>query len=228
MVTVGNYGNSTYVYYSDDATSASPTFSTAQGNLPAFPVYTATFDKANSSNVIIGTEYGIWATEDIDASSVTWTEENAGLNRVAVFNMTQYRSEKSSPSTTEPVLEGDLFIATFSRGIMKATDLQTSRPVSVEEEDDMPIASAKANELSLYPNPAVDYTVIEFSLKQRSDVTVFVRDMNGRLVNQLRFNKLNAGKREIRINTSELSAGTYMISVQNDNEVNSGKFIVTR
>jgi len=226
IVTVGNYGNSSYVYYSTNATSASASFASVQGNLPAFPVYSSSFDKGNSGTVIIGTEYGIFATDNINAGSVSWTEENNGLSPSPVFRIVQYRTNKSS-SADETIMEGDIYIGTHGSSIWKTNTLQTSRPIGVEEEKEV-VFEKNNSQINVFPNPAADYTNLEINLNKTNDVTVLVRDINGRLVNQLKFNKLNAGKREIRLNTSDLADGTYLISVQIGTEVKSGKFVVTR
>ena len=226
IVTVGNYGNSTYVYYSDNATSANPTFTSAQGNLPAFPVYSSVFDKGNSGTVVIGTEYGIFATDNIDAATVTWTEENNGFSPTPVYRLVQYRTNKSS-TPDETIMEGDIYLGSHGSSIWKTNTTQTSRPISVPEEEEI-VFEEKDVQLNVFPNPATDYTNLVLNLKQSADVTVMIRDINGRLVNQLKYNRLAAGKREIRINTSDLSGGTYLISVMIGTEMKSGKFVVTR
>ena len=226
IVTVGNYGNSTYVYYSDNATSSSPTFTSVQGNLPAFPVYSSVFDKGNPGTVVIGTEYGIFATDNIDASSVTWTNENNGFTPSPVFRLVQYRTNKSS-TPDQTILEGDIYLGSHGSSIWKTNTLQTTRPISVEEEAEFDFEEKEIG-LNVFPNPATDFTNLELNLRKAEDVTVLVRDLNGRLIDQLKFNRLAAGKREIRINTSELSAGTYFLSVRIGTEMKSAKFIVTR
>jgi len=226
VVTVGNYGNTNYVYYSSNATSATPTFTTKQGNLPPFPVYCATFDKANAGNVIIGTEHGIFSTENIAAAAVSWTEENNGMVRVPVFAITQYRTENSS-TPDETVQEGDIFIGTHARGFFRSTTLMTTRPISIPEEEAV-VFSENINQLSVYPNPATDFTQLALNLAKTSDVIIFVRDINGRLVNQMKFSRLAAGEKEIRINTEDLSGGTYFITAQIGDQVKNGKFVVVR
>ena len=73
LVTLGNYGNDTYVFFSEDGLADAPTFEDIQGNLPKMPVY-ASILELNSDEAIIGTEMGIWATDD--ASSGDWTSIN--------------------------------------------------------------------------------------------------------------------------------------------------------
>jgi len=226
-VTLGNYGNNAYVYYSSDATSATPTFTTKQGNLPLFPVYSVSFDKGAANNLIVGTEYGMFSTDNITAASPSWSEENNGMPRTPVFFIEQYRTTDSSPDANELVYEGDLFIGTHGRGFFRSTDLQTARPVGVNEEKPMAFSEANA-QLQMYPNPAVDFTNLVINLSKTSDVNVFVRDINGRMVKQMKLSRMPAGKSDVRINTSDIAAGTYLINVQFGDQVKSGKIVVTK
>ena len=56
IVTLGNYGNADYVYYS---TNGGESFTSKQGNLPAMPVYSSIIEKT-TGKVILGTENGIY------------------------------------------------------------------------------------------------------------------------------------------------------------------------
>ncbi len=226
-VTLGNYGNTAYIYYSDDATSATPTFVTKQGNMPAFPVYSVTFDKGNAASLIIGTEYGVFSTENINAASPTWTEENNGIPRVPVFTLTQYRTNESSLDAGNPVYEGDIFAGTHARGFFSSGDLKTARPVSVKEETAFEFSNGGA-QLKMYPNPATEYTNVLLNINKTADVAIFVRDINGKVVKQMKLSRMPAGKQEIRINTSDLAAGSYILTLQQGDNVNSGKFVVTK
>ena len=92
IVTCGNYGNQAYVFRTTFATTAgdpATSFESIQGaGLNKFPVYSAVIDKVNNNNVVIGTEFGVYATENAftsNASDVVWTEENSGLARVPVY-----------------------------------------------------------------------------------------------------------------------------------------------
>ncbi len=226
-ITVGNYGNSTYVYYSDDATAETPTFMSRQGNLPEFPVYAVTFDKANSSNLIIGTEYGVFSTENITSSSPTWTEENNGMPRIPVFTLIQYRTNDNSSDPSNPIMEGDIFAGTHGRGIYWSNTLQTSRPIGVEEKD--PIVFEENNaQINVFPNPARDFTNVELALRKNSDVTIMVRDITGKLIKQIKLSKVTPGNKEIRINTADYASGSYIITVQFGETVKSGKLVVSK
>jgi hypothetical protein len=102
-----------------------------------------------------------------------------------------------------------------------------NRPIGIAEHTPLNRAN-KQDELTVYPNPAVDFTTLELNLATSNSVTIYVRDMNGRLVNQLRFSRLPAGIRDVRIETGDLANGTYLITAQIGDAVRSGRLVVKR
>ncbi|PZF72422.1 T9SS type A sorting domain-containing protein [Taibaiella soli] len=64
-----------------------------------------------------------------------------------------------------------------------------------------------------YPNPAVNNTNIKFSLKNTTDITIQILDMNGRVLNTINQSKLGAGDHVINVETSSLAAGNYIYTM---------------
>ena len=209
LATMGNYGNQNFVYYSSNATSPNPNFTVKDGNLGNFPVYSATFDKGNSAYAIIGTEYGIFSTTNINAAAPSWGADNSGLARVPVFTLKQYRTDKSSSADVD-VMEGDIFAGTFGRGTFQTTTLMNTRPVSIAENEDIEKPSSA---LRLFPNPAEEKTTIETDLSEGT-YHIEVVDLNGRTVLSQKFEARESGINQFTINISELSNGMYIIGIQ--------------
>ena len=208
LVTLGNYNNSNYVYYSSNATDASPTFVVKDGNLGNFPVYAATFDKGNSNYAIIGTEFGIFSTQNINTTQPQWGADNSGLARVPVFTLKQYRTNKSSTNDMD-VLEGDIFAGTYGRGTFQTTTLQTTRPLGILERD---MEGPADQLLKLFPNPADDMTTMEIELAA-GDHTIQVLDLNGRVVTIMPYTATSNGVQRIEVNVSTLGNGLYIVGV---------------
>jgi hypothetical protein len=208
LVTLGNYGNQNFVYYSGNATSANPTFSVKDGNLGNFPVYAATFDKANSNYAIIGTEYGIFSTTNVNALNPNWGADNSGLARVPVFTLKQYRTNKNSTDDTD-VMEGDIFAGTFGRGTFQTTTLMTTRPIGIEEQTGIEEQAT----IKLFPNPADDATTLEATLAEGT-YTIEVIDLNGRAVLTQDVDALVTGVNQFKVNVSGLGNGMYVIGLQ--------------
>jgi len=208
LVTCGNYGNSNYVYYSSNATSSTANFLVKDGNLGNFPVYAATFDKGNSAYAIIGTEFGIFSTENINMASPQWGADNSGLARVPVFTLKQYRTNKSSTADMS-VEEGDIFAGTFGRGAFQTTSLMTTRPIGIAEQE-----VEQADEaVKLFPNPAEDFTTLALELPA-GNYTVELIDLNGRSVKSVNFEATENGAQAFKLDVSNVANGMYVIGVK--------------
>jgi len=208
LVTCGNYGNSNYVYYSSNATSTSANFLVKDGNLGNFPVYAATFDKGNSAYAIIGTEFGIFSTENINMASPQWGADNSGLARVPVFTLKQYRTSKSSTADMS-VEEGDIFAGTFGRGAFQTTSLMTTRPIGIAEQE---VEQAK-EAVKLFPNPAEDFTTLALELPS-GNYTVELIDLNGRSVKSVVFEATDNGTQAFKLDVSSVANGMYVVGVK--------------
>ena len=208
LVTCGNYGNSNYVYYSSNATSTSANFLVKDGNLGNFPVYAATFDKGNSAYAIIGTEFGIFSTENINMASPQWGADNSGLARVPVFTLKQYRTSKSSTADMS-VEEGDIFAGTFGRGAFQTTSLMTTRPIGIAEQE---VEQAK-EAVKLFPNPAEDFTTLALELPA-GNYTVELIDLNGRSVKSVVFEATDNGTQAFKLDVSSVANGMYVVGVK--------------
>lgn len=84
------------------------------------------------------------------------------------------------------------------------------------------------NAISLSPNPARDFTMINFHLNQSSKVDVQVIDALGRVVLDQPQGNLTTGSQQIRINTAELAGGLYMVKVSTENSSLVERFTVVK
>lgn len=73
------------------------------------------------------------------------------------------------------------------------------------------------NGLKLYPNPASNSSVLEFTLSMESQVQVVVYDMTGRLMDAVVNAQLGKGNHRYELNTSRLSSGLYNVKIQTEN-----------
>jgi hypothetical protein len=212
-VSLGNYNNSNFVYYSNNALSANPTFSSKQGNLPSVPAYSVSFDKHNSNRLIVGTEWGIFMTDNLTAGLPTYTEENNGMVRVPVFEIEQYRTELNFDSTAAGSIptEGEIFIATHGRGYYSTSSTQVQTTVGSDESE------IEDNQLALgiYPNPSsneINVPVVS------GDLQINLRNFNGSIVRRIDMRRVPNGLQKISIDVSDIPSGNYLITrLQNGN-----------
>lgn len=242
VVTLGNYGGSTttYIYYSTNATSASPTFTGRQGvgagRLPSMPVYASVISKQNPNTVIVGTEYGLFATENINSTASAWEEVNAGAARVPThFLYQQSRNYGTRVITTwdngVPVSlvypgvinYGTIYAGTHGRGIFK-----TETFTGIGEE---PISGGNTGiyaDLNIYPNPASDHFTAQLSLSDANPTRIDVYDLSGRLVASQDAGQLSAGDHKLRVSTDGWQNGSYIVRMLSGKNVSTAKLIVSR
>ena len=109
LVTYSNYGVVS-IFESRNATSATATWSSVEGNLPDMPVRWVMFDPRNNDQALIATELGVWSTDDLNSAGVTdWQPTNSGFANVRV-DMLQYRKSDRT-----------IAAATHGRGLFTTT-----------------------------------------------------------------------------------------------------------
>jgi len=202
VVTVGGYGSHDHVYKSTNAMSDDPTFTPIQGNLPYMPAYSAVIDVNNASNIIIGTEFGVWTT----TNGNNWILEDDGMPIVPCHMLRQQH--------LPGVNKGVVYVGTHGRGIFKSSNTSSIFDYSSDETEDV-------NLLSIYPNPAESFINLELT----SDVSVYdvsIIDLMGKEV--YKSNSLS----NPRIDISSLEIGNYIIVVNSNEGKQLGKFVKTK
>jgi len=232
VVTVGGTGVQ-QIYYSDNATSASPTFTTKRGNLPAnLPVYASLIPVQHSQQTIIGTEYGLYATENITASNPVWSQVNDGFDAYApVYMIAQQQNKLYWRKTVtydngNPIVQvypgvynyGQIYLATHGRGVFTSKNY-----VGIDEIKDNKVV--KLSDVNLYPNPVIDQASFNYKLDRNSTVIVNVFDINGRMVNTYNLGSKLKGNNTDKINLSELAKGMYIMQINAGTTSLTKKFI---
>jgi hypothetical protein len=221
MVTSGGTSG-THVYYSTNGTSANPTFTAKDGDLPDMPVFGCVIERGADNTAIIGTEYGVFSTEDITASSPTWVPNNDELGPIPVFDITQQWREWEDGlgnGIRRVGNPGAIYACTFGRGIWRADEL-LSTP------DHYNFSTDKLSKVKLFPNPSNDNTNITFNLNNSSDVSIQIFDLQGKLVKTVYNNtKLYVGEHNVNFNISDLQLGTYIVLLNTNSERKVVKFI---
>ena len=111
FVTYYNYGQDIVnVYYSEDGGTS---WANKEGNdgindLPDIPVYTILNNPYEEDEVIVGTELGIWKTDNFTDANPNWSSAYQGMSDVAVFDMVF----RGVSATDNRVVAG-----TFGRGV---------------------------------------------------------------------------------------------------------------
>jgi hypothetical protein len=221
LVTLGNYGNDTYVYHSVNALAQTPAFTSVQGNLPAMPVYASLIEMTNTNRVILGTDLGIFTTEAL-GSNTNWTAENNGVGALPVMMIRQQTKARPFIEDIGGVSNlGAIYIATHGKGIY-----ENRLYVGINNPDN-PLADAK-NQISVFPNPVRNE--VNFSLTPESAVTVdaVIYDLTGRKIKEMSFGRISAGEQQLSIPFEGMNKGSYVLQLLVGKEVKTAKFVVAQ
>jgi hypothetical protein len=229
LITLGNYGNTDFVYYSSEATTATETssagtFESKQGDLPEMPAYSAVIVWNDYKKVLVGTEYGIWGTTDITAANPSWTDENNGADYAQVYMIRQQTKSngwvEESNRDSGVRNHGYIWAGTHGRGIFRTSMFEG--PVGIEPEHEV----LSGNQLVLYPNPSNEMTNLSFNMNKGGDASIYIFDMQGRIVKHERLNDLYPGAHNHTINVSSFSKGMYIVKLNVNNESFISRIIV--
>ncbi|MDI1355948.1 MAG: choice-of-anchor D domain-containing protein [bacterium] len=80
--------------------------------------------------------------------------------------------------------------------------------------------------LSIFPNPGQDEVNLSIQLSEDADILLNMYDVSGALVYSLEDQMLSKGTQEIKVNTSSLANGMYLVSVTNGTNVQSIKLMI--
>lgn len=87
--------------------------------------------------------------------------------------------------------------------------------------------SGLENNLQVYPNPVYDMFSMEFSMEKKTEIEIFITDLNGRLVKLLYRDVAKPGKNLLSFNKGALSSGIYFVTIKtNSNIIKNEKIIV--
>ncbi|MDG1440702.1 MAG: T9SS type A sorting domain-containing protein [Flavobacteriales bacterium] len=217
--------SSSHVFYSTNATSDNPTFSSIDGDLPDMPVLGCIIERDPTTDIIvIGTAYGVFTTDNINGNNTNWVANNSEIGAIPVYDICQQWRDWEDPmeggyrKVNNP---GAIYACTYGRGIWRADNL-----LSIQEPIEENTSLQNISSTNIYPNPVSQNTNLSFDLNKSSLVSISIYNLNGSLVKTIYSNVLmNTGNNNIPLSTSDLSMGTYLVVVDSDQDKNVVKFV---
>jgi hypothetical protein len=216
VFTLGSYGYDDYVYMTSNALDSVPTFINVQGNLPKYPVYSSLVEMHDKNKVIIGTDNGIYTTDNVESG--TWAGDYAGLGTVPVFMLKQqttyqpkvFIDDKGTIFNYPGVQNyGAIYAASYGKGFF--IDTTYYNPMGI---DPGTVYSQGSGTIRIYPNPVRNEATVSYSLGSNSDVSLIIYDISGRTVKLINQNNVSSGDHKIKIEMGSLPAGTYVIQMK--------------
>lgn len=231
VITLGNYGNNDYVYNCTNSLDSLPTFISVQGNLPKAPVYSSLIEMNNSGMVILGTENGIFVSDNV--ASATWSKDSGPMGTIPVFALKQQtldfpglyvpNPDPNIPGVNYPAFTnyGVIYAASYGRALWASNSY-----VGIK---DTPGSNQYDNlSLKLYPNPVSESAKIDITLPKQANVSIEVYDYSGKLVLNQNYGRLSNGNQTVSLTCTSLPEGSYFVRVLANNQMATTKFIVVK
>ncbi len=201
IVTYYNYNlNENVIYTSDGGAS----WSNKEGDLPDIPVKTALMNPLNSEEVILGTELGVWRTQNFSDVNPIWVQSYNGMSSVAVTSLELRSSDNTVLATT------------YGRGMF--TGRFTAESLSV---DDV-LADKKA--FTVYPTIS-DGNIKLFAKNTLGQTTISVYSINGKEVFSSKIDFSSNQENQLSLN---LTSGIYILNLIDSSGKKASEKIIIR
>lgn len=222
VITLGGYGGSGKVRLSNNALDASPTFENiwnVDGTLTGMPCFDAVIHKDNGNIILVGTDFGVWATDD---AGQTWTNQTEGIQGVPTFAMRQQTwNWETNPWGPDYITNPNVIYAgTHGRGMFRTESLVGIRPIGASD-------NAALDNLELMPNPATTQSLVRFELRDAGDVQVNIYGLDGKRVQQVARKNMAATVQNILLDVADLGTGTYIVEVVSGKTRRTARLVVT-
>ncbi|GAB5538145.1 MAG: hypothetical protein Salg2KO_02480 [Salibacteraceae bacterium] len=214
VVTSAGY-NSTGNVWSTNTALSTGDFTNIHGDLPRMPVYDAIIDYGNENLILVGTEFGLYATEQGDSPTPEWVDVNEDLTYVPVYALEQqglpWKKAKNN---------GMVFVGTYGAGMWRTSN-ESSAALGTPEITN----KASITGLKVFPNPMNSFGTIAFESAAEGNIDLQVYDMNGRVVISKQV-LVSTGENRINLNTSRLPSGAYYATVKQGGKSHVAKMMV--
>ena len=183
--------------------------------------YCSLLEKDDNRKMFIGTDNGIFYTNDITQPSPVWEKANNNqLPNVQIFDIKQQVLNQWDCYNS-----GQIYVATNGRGVW--FNNKFFKPFTVSESE---LEKSKfENNLSLFPNPSNGIVYVKFNGSYDETAFINIIDINGRVVKSDNLGKLNTTQINYMFDTNELTAGIYIVNINGSSGLKRvAKLIVTK
>lgn len=117
-------------------------------------------------------------------------------------------------------LDGEIFAASYEMGIYK---MEHPNPPTIMNE----LNNIQVN-YSIYPNPALDFLKINFTIEHPAQVSFSIYDMLGHQLRSFNFGNLSAGTYTKQLDITNLKSSGYLFGLRVNDKTKIGKFLINK
>ena len=201
-------------------------------------VYSILIEMSNSDIAYIGTEQGVFRTENFTGAYPIWEPYNQGINgKVPVFKLYQQtnlvygntavyydaQGQEDRIHFQRVTNYGAIYAATHGLGVFIDSTYCNSIP-----EYHFPTGSDNRISMHVFPNPARTSVTVDFTLLNTNRVNISVFDVMGREILTKPLGYRMIGNHQEQIDCSSLSEGIYFVRINAGNQNQSAKIIISK
>jgi hypothetical protein len=207
------FGPGSSITRCSNATSATPAFTAlsllAGANSPN--VYDGIIDRDDDDLLVVGTQMGVFVSDDGGAS---WTYSSEGFEGTPVYQIRQsWRTFEEGNSRP-----GEIYIGTFGRGIWSSSSV-------LGLEADKSSNEPSVAKMTAFPNPTSANTSLSFKLNNAGSADIKVYSVSGKLMFSEMKSHLSAGKNIVELNVANLPKGIYIVKMVSGKQSANTKFM---
>ncbi len=164
------------------------------GNLPDIPLNALIVNPANTDQLFVASDIGVFETKD---GGIDWTLLSTELPNVIVTDL-----DFHAPTNR-------LVAATYGRGLYAYEVGETTLIVE---------SSVVDLKLRVFPNPVSDVLTIAFELEKRTTLEAYLTNITGTKVKHIAIETLNEGAHKWRTEIGALVTGQYFLVMEQEHE----------
>lgn len=193
LVTLHNYGVNNIYYTTDGGTN----WAVKDGDFADIPVKAIMMNPMDKDEVIIGTNYGVWQTDNFTDDNPTWGHSRNGMSSVKVTSF-EFREADNT-----------VLASTYGRGLFTSTFIADE--LSTEENN------LSNNAIVIYPTVSNDGVFNVKTTEEDYNISVEIYNLQGTKVYAVQNLNLElSNAKQIKL---EASSGLYIMKIYSGNKV---------
>ena len=156
---------------------------------------------SSGAEVIIGTELGVWRSQNFDTASPTWTRSDNGMRAVTVVDLDLRTSDNVVLATTHG---RGFFTGEFLSGTLTTAEIQPEK------------------QFNIYPT--ISDGNISLSANENGLATITTFSLAGQQVNNQTINLTKNTTTKVKL--SNVASGVYILKIQQNNKIQTQKIVI--